>query len=180
MRHNKVTLLFIPFLIASCNSQSNSVKIFISSFNDVDINALKTEFKNTKFPIEASYSEPSTFYYPFQYNTAREKDYDIFLLRDEEFLKSRIEEIYVEFNEKTLSYFHSDSYTFYEKDNAKYAIKLNDKNYKINQFVTFEENHDYYIGVAKKSKNCGEFSIYSNITSLLAFDFLDLLLTTYE
>lgn len=180
MKFNKLALLFIPLLLSSCSRQSNLVKIFISSFKDVDINALKAEFNSNIFSIEACYSEPNSFYYPFQYNTAREKDYDLFVLRDEEFLKARINEIFIEFNEKSLSYFHSDSYTFYEQNNVKYAIKLNDKNYKINRFITFEESHDYYIGIAKKSKNCGEFSIYSNVTSLLAFNFLDLLITTYE
>ena len=53
MKYNKLALLFIPLLLSSCSPQSNLVKIFISSFKDVDINALKAEFKSDKFSIEA-------------------------------------------------------------------------------------------------------------------------------
>jgi len=177
MKNKFLILLTLPLLtLISCNDNSNLVKIFISSNSEVNITQMKQQFASDSFSLEVSYSTPSNFYYPFQYNAAREKYYDIFILRDSEFLPSKIEEIYVPFTDDVLALFHSDSYTFHEINNIKYGIKLNDRNYKINTYISFEEGHDYYLGVAKKSKNCGSYSYFSEITSMLSYTVLDSLL----
>jgi hypothetical protein len=165
-------LLISPFFYA-CKNTSNTLKIFISSNKDVDIKAIKNKFSS--YDLEISFANPSNYYYSFLYKTSREKRYDIFIIRDEEFLTSDIKNIYVELNNENFPKIVEKTYSFYQVEEKNYAIKLNDSNYLINELISFEEGHDYYIGLAKMSENVGDYSIYS-AKSTKAFDLLSDLL----
>ena len=171
----KSILLFIPLLplISSCHTNSNVVKIFISSSEEVDVNRIKEAFPDYK--LEVSYASPSSYYYSFLYKSSREKDYDIFIIRDEEYITSDIKNIYVPFDENNLSYLNaSKTYDFYEVDGEKYGIKLNNE-YKIDGLTSYEEGHEYYLNLAKMGRHVGSYSIYKT-TSNLAFELLKELL----
>ena len=150
------------------------VKIFISSNQEVDTINFKEQFPDYK--LEVSYASPSSYYYSFLYKSSREKEYDFFLIRDEEYITSDIKNIYVPFDENNISYLDSSkTYDFYEVDGEKYGIKLNGYDYKINGLTSFEEGHDYYLNLAKMSRHVGSYSIYKT-NSNLAFEFLKELL----
>ena len=160
-------------IFAACNSNDKVVKIFISSSQEVDINKMKETYQPQK--LEVSYSNPESTYYSFLYKASREKGYDIFVLRDNEYVESDIKNIFVPFDEDNISYLGEKTHTFYEIDNVKYGIKLNDGDYQINEHISFEEGHDYYLSLAKFSKHVGKYSSYST-KSYLAFEFLTNLL----
>ena len=167
-----ISICLFPIL-SSCGNNGNTVKLFLSSNGEVDINEIKNAFpENT---LEVSYSNPTSTYYSFLYKTAREKDYDIFVMRDTEYTQSDLKNIFVPFDEGNISYLGSKTYTFYENDGVKYGIKLNDGEYKINSYMSFEEGHDYYLSLAKFSRHVGSYSTYST-ESYLAFEFLSKLL----
>lgn len=160
-------------ILSSCGSNGNTVKLFLSSNGEVDINEIKKTFPDDS--LEVSYSNPTSTYYSFLYKTAREKDYDIFVMRDTEYLQSDIKNIFVPFDDGNMSYLGNSTYNFYELEGVKYGIKLNDGNYKINRHLSFEEGHDYYLSLAKFSRHVGSYSTYST-DSYLAFEFLSKLL----
>ena len=169
-------ILLIPLLplLSSCRNNSNTVKIFISSNEEVDIVKIKETYPDYK--LEVSYASPSSYYYSFLYKSSREKEYDFFIIRDDEYVTSDIKNIYVPFDEDNTSYLDSTKeYDFYLVDNVKYGIKLNEKSYKINSLISFEEGHDYYLNLAKMSRHVGSYSIYKT-DSVLAFTFLKELL----
>ena len=172
----KVFLLTIVSLfpiLTSCGGSGKTVKLFLSSNEEVNINAIKENYPS--YDLEISYSNPTSTYYSFLYKTAREKEYDFFVMRDTEYIESDIKNIYVPFDDGNMSYLGSKTHTFYELDGVKYGIKLNGGDYKINSHISFEEGHDYYLSLAKLSKQVGSYSIYST-DSYLAFEFLTNLL----
>lgn len=171
----KLLLIIVPLipLLFGCSNNDETVKIFISSNKEVDINQLKESFPNYK--LEVSYASPDSYYYPFLFKSSREKDYDIFIIRDEEYIKSDIVNIYVPFDEGNITYLTGSDYDFYQVEEVKYGIKLNTGNYKINSHIGFEEGHDYYISLAKMSRKVGQYSIYKT-SSDLAFKCLNDLL----
>jgi len=173
----KKTLLFASIcllpILSSCGSSGKSVKLFLSSNEEVDINEIKEAFPDDA--LEVSYSNPTSIYYSLLYKTAREKDYDIFVMRDSEYTQSDIPNIYIPFDDGNMSYLGSKTHTFYKIKGVKYGIKLNDGDYKINSYMSFEEGHDYYLSLAKFSRNVGNYSLYST-KSYSAFEFLSKLL----
>ena len=164
-------ILTLP--ICGCSKNDKTVKIFISSNKEVDVNRLKDNFPDYK--LEVSFANPSSYYYSFLYKSSREKLYDIFIIRDEEFLSSNIANIYVPFDEENLEYLSSKEHDFYKVEDVSYAIKLTSKEYKINGYIDFEEGHEYFISLAKMSKKVGKYSINSS-SSYLAFECLNTLL----
>ena len=160
-------------ILTSCNGSNSTIKLFLSSSSEVDINLIKEGYPSQS--LEVSYSNPTSNYYSFLYKTAREKDYDIFVLRDTEYIESDIKNIFVPFDDGNISYLGNKTYSFYELDGVKYGIKLTDGDYKINHYVSFEEGHDYYLSLAKFSRHVGSYSSYST-DSYLAFEFLSNLL----
>ncbi len=162
----------IPFLFG-CSNDNETVKIFISSNQEVDINKLKESFPNYK--LEVSYANPDSYYYSFLFKSSREKDYDIFIIRDEEYVTSDIKNIYVPFDEGNITYLTGTGYDFYQVEENRYGIKLNTGEYKINAHIGFEEGHDYYISLAKMSRKVASYSIYKT-SSDLAFKCLNDLL----
>lgn len=166
-------ILLLPSL-SSCQNKKDLVKVFISSNQEVDYGKIKEQFPN--YNLEISYANPESYYYPFLFKSSREKDYDIFIIRDEEYVASDIENIYVPFDAENIKYLDSTkTYDFYELNEKQYGIKLNTGDYKINSLTSFEDGHDYYINLAKMSRYVGSYSIYQS-TSYLAFEFLNELL----
>ena len=100
--------------------------------------------------IEVSYASPSSLYYSVIYKAAREKEYQIFVLRDEEYLPSHIKDIYKPFTDDIKNQFNKEHF-YYDLDDVSYGIKLNTSNYKINNYLSFEENHDYYLSITDDS-----------------------------
>ena len=169
-----LTLILLTPLFTACQNNKNTIKVFISSNEEVDIIKIKEAFP--EYNLEISYASPSSYYYSFLYKSSREKEYDIFIIRDDEYVISDIKNIYVPFDENNINYLDSSKeYDFYMVDETKYGIKLNDNPYRINELTSFEEGHDYYINLAKMSRHVGSYSIYKT-TSNLAFTFLNELL----
>ena len=171
----KRLLLIIPLitpLLCSCSNDNETVKIFVSSNQEVDISKIKETF--SQYQLEVSYASPASYYYPFLYKSSREKEYDIFIIRDEEYVKSDVKNIYVSFDEENIKYLSKANYDFYQAEEKNYGIKLNNE-YLISSLISFEEGHDYYISLAKMSRKVGKYSLY-NTSSTLAFNCLNDLL----
>ena len=165
------TCLLIP--LSSCGEQNKTIKIFISSNEEVNINSIKEAYSS--YDLEISYSNPTSNYYSFLYKTAREKDYDIFIIRDNEYIESNIKNIFIPFDENNISYLGNKTYDFYRIEDINYGIKLTSGDYQINNYVSFEEGHEYYLSLAKFSRNVGRYSSYST-ESYSALEFLNNLL----
>ena len=166
--YSLLVLLLLP-LLSGCNRDDSTIKIFISCDQDIDVSRIKEAFSDYK--LEISFASPESYYYSFLYKASREKYYDIFIIRDEEYVISDIANIYVPFDENNMNYLKDKPYDFYDVEGVNYGIKLNDYSYKINDYLSFMDGHDYYISLAKMSKKVGDYSLYktSNIDAFKCF-----------
>ena len=145
---NKLIFSLLPILLTSCSFKEPMIKIFLTSNQEVDVNQIKEDYSSSS--IEVSYASPSSLYYSVIYKAAREKEYQIFVLRDEEYLPSHIKDIYKPFTDDIKNQFNKEHF-YYDLDDVSYGIKLNTSNYKINNYLSFEENHDYYLSITDDS-----------------------------
>ena len=158
MKSKWLIILPISLFLMSCSSNKNTIKIFLTSQKEVNVKKIKDDYSS--FNIEASYASTDSYYYPFLYKSCREQGYQIYVLRDEEYLPSYVEDIYQPLDDDIQNELNKEC-EYYQINGVAYGIKLN-SGYLINNYLSFEEEHDYYLSITD--------------TSSLVIDFLKVIL----